>query len=329
MHLKKLGTLVFMAVGAFAIAIPAFPEATNEQGQGHAIVTVLPANGGNSSVNILQRNLQVKVNGKDASIIGWKPLRGADSNLELVILIDGSARASLGRQLDDIAGFIQSLPSNVKVAVSYMNAGRAVMAGPLSADHAEVIRQLRIPGGVVGSNASPYFCLSDLARKWPSKDRSARREVVLITNGVDNYYTGYNPDDPYLKAAIHDSVRAGLVVYSIYAPVRGRRSNTGYQLFVGQSMLADVTQATGGYSYWDGSTREPVSFRPYLENIAWRIQNQYQLSFQSPLKGKQELQNMNLKVGNREVEVFAPRRVLVTHSGSEKTKGGDTPEDLL
>jgi hypothetical protein len=317
MCLKKLGMGFYIAVAALAITLPAFPEATNEQGQGHAIVTVLPANDKNASVDILQRNLQVKVNGKAVSITNWKPLRGANSDLELVILIDGSASSSLGRQLDDISQFIQSLPANVKVAVSYMNAGRAVFTGPLSANHAEVARNLRIPGGVVGSNASPYFCLSDLARKWPSTDHSARREVVLITNGVDNYYQGFDPEDPYLKTAIHDSVRAGLVVYSIYTPNRGRRSNTKYQSFVGQSLLVEVTRATGGYSYWDGTNREPVSFRPYFDDIAWRLQNQYQLSFQSHLEGKPALRNMNLKVNNEEVEVFAPRRVFVMRSIAE------------
>jgi len=317
MHLKKLEMAVCIAVGALAMALPVFSEQTNDRGQGHAIVTVLPATGRNASVNLLQENLQLEVNGKKASITHWKPLPWTTGNLELVILIDGSSRATLGRQLDDISEFIRDLPANVKVAVGYMEAGRAVMAAPLSTDHAEVAGKLGIPGGVVGANASPYFCLSDLARKWPSEDLSARREVVLITNGVDNYYEGYNTEDPYLKSAIRDSVRARLVIYSIYMPNRGRGANSGYRNFEGQSMLADVTRATGGYSYWDGTGREPVSFRPYLNDIAWRLQNQYQLSFQSRLTGKPELQNLKLKVENQEVEVVAPRRVLVAQQGEE------------
>ena len=315
MHLKKLGMAVCITVGALALALPALCEGTNGSGQGHAIVTVLPATGRNASVNILQENLQLEVNGRKAGITHWKPLPWTTGNLELVILIDGSSRASLGQHFDAISEFIRSLPAGVKVAVGYMQAGSAVMAEPLSTDHAEVARNLRIPGGVLGANASPYFCLSDLARKWPSKDRAARREVVLITDGVDNYYEGYNTDDPYLKAAIRDSVRARLVVYSIYMPNRG--INRRYQNFEGQSMLWDVTRATGGYSYWDGTGRDPVSFRPYLDDIAWRLQNQYQLSFQSRLAGKPELQNMKLKADNQEVEVVAPHRVFVTHPGKE------------
>jgi hypothetical protein len=317
MYLKKLAIAVFMTVGALAMTMPAFPEATNDQGQGRAIVTILPAKDGKAPINILQENLEVKMNGKESSITGWTPLRGLNRNMELVILIDNSAHASLGLQFDDIAGFIQSLPANVKVAVSYMDAGRAVLTGPLSPDRAQAVDELHIPGGAVGSNASPYLCLSDLAKNWPSKDHSAQREVIMITDGVDNYYPGFDPEDPYLRASIHDSFRAGLVVYSIYTPLRGRRNNADFQSYVGQSLLTEVTTATGGYSYWDGSNSGPVSFRPYFDNIAWRLQNQYQLNFQSRLKGKPEIQRMNLKVVDQEVAVFAPQKVFVTHPSAE------------
>jgi hypothetical protein len=136
MYLKKLAVAVFMTVGALAMTMPAFPEATNDQGQGRAIVTILPAKDGKAPIDILQGNLEVKMNGKESNITGWMPLRGLNRNMELVILIDNSAHASLGLQFDDIAGFIQSLPANVKVAVSYMDAGRAVLTGPLSAERA-------------------------------------------------------------------------------------------------------------------------------------------------------------------------------------------------
>ena len=90
-----------------------------------------------------------------------------------------------------------------------MQNGQAVFTGGFTADHAQALRGLHLSGGTPGSSASPYFCLSDLAKHWPSKDRSARREVVMISDGVDPYYMEYDPDEPYLKAAIYDSVRAG------------------------------------------------------------------------------------------------------------------------
>jgi hypothetical protein len=313
MQLRKLLMTACMTVGAFALILPAFGETPDNTGQGRAIVTVLPARNGNPATGILQENLQVKLNGKEPGIVGWTPLRGTDGSLELVVLIDSSANTGIALQFDDIIGFIRGLPADAKVAVGTMDAGRAVLEGPLSSDHTRAIGELRVPNGVAGSNSSPYLCLSNLARNWPSADRRARREVILITDGVDNFYPGLDLENPYLQASIRDSIRAGLVIYSIYMPNRGR---TGQSL-VGQSLLAKVTAITGGYTYWDGTDRNPVSFRPYFDDIALRLQNQYLLRVQSALKGKSEIQNMSLKVIGRESEIFAPQRVNISYPETE------------
>ena len=93
-----------------------------------------------------------------------------------------------------------------------MQNGRAVFSGPLTPNHATAAQQLHLPLGAPGADASPYFCLSDLAKRWPSNDRAARREVIMITDGVDYYHLQYDPEDPYVQAAIQDLVRANLVV---------------------------------------------------------------------------------------------------------------------
>lgn len=317
MKLRKLLGIICITVGALALMAQTTAEAFDNMGQGQAIVTVLPLENKAAPENISKDHLQVKVNGKETGIVSWTPFRGLNSDLELVILIDDSAQAGIGLQVDDIAGFIQNLPDRVKVAVGYMNAGRAVLGKPLSTDRSQAVEELRIPAGVAGSNASPYFCLSDLAQNWPSDDLRARREVILITDGVDNYYPGYSSENPYLKASISDSIRANLVVYSIYMPNRGQSDKSGYMIDAGQSALTDVTSATGGYTYWDGSDRNPVSLNPYLDDIAQRLQNQYQLRFQSRIKGNSELQSMSLKVAYDGVEVFAPQRVNVSFPDSE------------
>ena len=102
---------------------------------------------------------------------------------------------------------------------------------------ADVLKGLHLSSGIPGSNASPYFCLSDLAKNWPSHDRTARREVLMVTDGVDNYNRQYDPEDPYVMSAINDSVRAGLVVFSIYWKDMGRANNTWYETNAGQNLL--------------------------------------------------------------------------------------------
>ncbi len=312
--MKTLGMAMLMAAGAAILSAPASPEPL--QGQGQAVVTVLPKKNLEAPVNITAQDLQVRVNGKDSNVTNWVALRGENSDLEIVVLIDGSARTSLGQQLNDIANFIDSLPPNVKVGVGYMENGRAAMAGPLSADHPQVAHELHLPAGFPGSTGSPYFCLSDLAHHWPSSDHAARHEVVMITDGVDNYDRRYDPEDPYVQAAVHDVVQAGIVVYTIYWRDEGRLDRTFYGAFDGQSLLSQVTQATGGANYWVG-TGDPVSFQPYFEDISLRLQNQYRLSFDSGLKGKPQVETMNLKVAGPASKIYAPQQVYVTHPAGE------------
>jgi hypothetical protein len=308
--MKKLGMALCTALGMATMMMPAFPQTAAEQGKEQAIVTVLPQNEKAKYVDISAQDLDLRINGKDADITDWVSLQGPLDKLELVVLIDDSARVSLGRQLGEIADFIQRLPVDTKAAVGYMSAGRAVIAGPLSLNHAGVAGELRLPGGTPGSNASPYFCLSDLAKHWPSADQSARREVVLISDGVDRYFERYDPEDPYVKTSIDDSIRAGLVVYSVYWRGQGRTDNFGLSSLSGQSLLEEVTRATGGASYYNG-TGEPVTLTPYFKDIVWRLQNQYRLEFRSRSKGKTEIRRMTLNTRNPAAKLMAPQRVLI------------------
>jgi hypothetical protein len=217
--------------------------------------------------------------------------------------------------LTEIESFVNEMPKNTKIAIAYMDNGRAVFTGPLSSDPEQVLNGLHLPGGAPGQNGSPYFCLSDLAKHWPAQDRTARREVVMITDGVDYYNLRYDPEDPYVQAAIEDSVRSGLVVYSIYWTNQGRIDRSGYENAAGQNLLLEVTQATGGNSYWEG-TGNPVTFEPYFRDLRQRFVNQYRLSFSAGLKGKPEMQTMNLKVGGLSAKIYAPQQVFVNHAGT-------------
>jgi hypothetical protein len=308
-----------LCVAAFALlgAAPTFCQSENNQGQGQAVVTVLPKHEGEVPSSVANQDLAVKLNGKNAKVTKWTSLQGPENRLELVVLIDGSARNSLGSQLEDIAHFINSLPPNTKAAIAYMENGNSVFATPLSANHAQVLSALHLPGGSRGSDASPYFCLSDLAKRWPSGDREARREVVMVTDGVDNYQREYDPEDPYVQAAIRDSVRARMVIYSIYWQNQGRADNTVYANNTGQNLLGQVTQATGGKSFWQGMGN-PVSFGPFLDELTRRLRNQYELGFIGRLDGKAEIENLKLKLSAPGTEIDTPQQVFVYPVGSEQ-----------
>ena len=301
----KFRNAALLAVALAAAAPLAFSQNEN-QGQGQAIVTILPKKSDVATTDVSQQSLQVTVNGKQSQISAWQPLHGAQSPVELVVLIDDGARASLGREFDEIRQFVSGLPPNVKVALAYMQNGRAALAGPLSADHAKVIRQLQLPAGVPGQSASPYFCLSDLARRWPSSDTTARREVIMITDGVDYYHLQYDPEDPYVQSAVQDALRAHLVVSSIYWHNAGRLDRTPYENNAGQNLLLQVAQATGGNSYWIGMGN-PVSLSPFFDDFSRRLNNQYELGFSAPLPGRPELANLKVKINAPDVKVTAPQ----------------------
>jgi hypothetical protein len=293
---------------AALLAVPAFAQSEN-QTQGQAVVTVLPDKNA-PAPNVSQQNLQVKVNGKEATITNWQPLRGQNDRLEVVLMLDGGARTSLSTQFGDIKNFINSLPPDAKATMAYMEYGAARLVSPLTTDRNAVLKGLRVPSGIPGENASAYMCLSDLARHWPSQDRGARRIVVMITDGVDYYNPHYDPQDPYMEAAVTDSVRSGLVVYSIYWQNTGRFDRSWYANNAGQNLLFQVTQATGGESYWQGMGN-PVSFAPYFKDLDRRLQNQYEVAFTAPV-AKPGVGSMKVKVSGAKVN--APQQVYVGRS---------------
>ena len=306
MNLLRFTKLTAGIAGLALLAAPVFGQSEN-QTQGQAVVTVMPDKNA-AAPNFSPQDLQVKVNGKEATITNFQPLRGNNDQLEVVLMLDGGARASLSTQFGDIKNFVNSLPSNAKVTLAYMEFGTARLVSPLTTDRNAALKGLRITSGIPGENASAYVCLSDLAKHWPSQDRSARRIVVMITDGVDYYDAHYDPQDPYMEAAVSDSVRAGLVVYSIYWQNAGRFDRTWYANNAGQNLLSQVTEATGGESYWQGMGN-PVSFAPYFKDLDRRLQNQYEIAFTAPVS-KPGVGSMKVKVNNG-AKVDAPQQVYV------------------
>jgi hypothetical protein len=314
MRMQKFQAAALFAATSLLLVSSPFASAQKQEVAGSTVITILPEN--EAPGGIPQDALHLKLDGRQSAITGFTPLRDPQSKVEMVVLIDDGARSSLGLQLNDVAKFIQSQRPDTKVAVAYMMNGRAVLSGPLTTDHDSVLRGLHLTmaGGEAGISASPYFCLSDLAKNWPSNDARVRREVVMITDGVDYYDMHYDPADPYVQTALDDAVRGRLIVYSIYWRSADRFDRTNYGASDGQNLLAQVTQGTGGVSYWMG-TGNPVSLVPYFEDISRRLENQYELDFMTAVGNKPEMQSIKLSV-SAHAKVSAPLQVYV-HTGVE------------
>ena len=277
-----------LVLGVLACALPSVAQ-QGDTVAAQTVVTVVPKGG--EAPDLHQQNLKVWADGKESEVTQWQPLRGDLSGLEFVVLIDGSARSSIGLQLNDLSKFIQSMPPTALVGVAYMQNGRAAFAQNPTADHALAAKALRLTSGPPGSNASPYFCLSDLAKHWPSEDPKNRREVLLVTDGIDRYNLRYDPEDPYLQAAITDSQKAGLIVYSIYFRDTGGLDNSGYETNAGQSLLTQVYRPQEANS--TGKASAIRQFQPYLEDLSKRLENQYELAARS--KSKQEFVDLKVR----------------------------------
>jgi len=251
--------------------------------------------------------LNLQVNGRDTPINSLT--HAGSGNVELAILIDDGLRTSFAQQLREMSSFINSLPRNVKVLVGYMQNGTVRSPGHFTADHQEVSNQLRITTSVPGSSASPYFCLSDFVKKWPSQQPAARF-VLMITNGVDPYNgrpSMMNQNSPYVDTAQNDAQRAGVAVYSIYFPNAGFRGGQGS--FSGQSYLQQVGEATGGMLFNNGSI-PPVSIAPYLEQFGRAINTSYELGFRANAGNKRDtLTRIRVRSNQPGVKVRAPAAV--------------------
>jgi hypothetical protein len=113
-----------------------------------------------------------------------------------------------------------------------------------------------------------------ITRKWPAAN--ARREVLLISSGIDPWYPA-DPQNIYLQKAIADAQRGGVLVHTIYYGQAGHRGHSYWQINWGQNYLSQLADETGGEAYWQGFS-SPVSLDPFLKDFEMRLQHQYLLT---------------------------------------------------
>jgi hypothetical protein len=251
--------------------------------------------------------------GKDRDqVTDWVPAQLDHAGLELFILIDDSSSPAVDSQLGDIKNFISTQPATAKIGVAYMQNGTARIEQNLTSDHALAAKALRLPLGIGGADAGPYFSLSDLVKRWPEDGN--RHEVLMISSGIDLYYGAGDMLDPYLAAAIEDSQRAGVIVSAIYAPGAGHLGHSYWLNYWGQMYLAQLAEETGGESYYIGFTGPAVDFTPYLKDLANRLTHQYLLTFLAKPQKKSGMQPVKLRTELHNVDLVSADRVYVPAS---------------
>ena len=299
--------LAIMMATLFVSAAPSNAQQSN----GPSVHMVVTAEGrhGQAPPVVDRDNVLVYQNKVRDRVTSWVPATGDHAQLELFVLLDDSSSTSLGSQLGDIQAFINAQPATTKVGVAYMQNGTAQIVQNLTTDHAQAGKSLRLPLGVFGVNASPYFSLSDLIKKWPSS--AARREIVMVTDGIDPYYGMPDLADPYLNQAIADAQHAGIVVYGIYNPGAGHFGHSYWQSYWGQLYLSRLTDETGGESYYIGFSGPAVAFKPFLDSVEKHLKNQYLLEFNAQPVKKSGLQRVRIMSERTDYDLVAADHVYV------------------
>jgi hypothetical protein len=294
------------AMSLTAMALAALPLAAQEiPTEGPAQTSALISARGKNDVPLDAGQLKLQVNGHDAPISSLTPI--VPSRAEIAILIDDGLRGSFGLQIKDMQNFIDQLPAGTPVFVGYMENGSVRTAQPFTQDHMAAIHAIRVPMSAPGISASPYFCLSEFVKHWPS-DHRAPRFVLMLTNGVDPYNGStsmMNQDSPYVQTAQDDAQRAGVAVYSIFYNDAGMRRGS----FSGQSYLQQVASATGGQLLSGGIA--PVDLAPYLRDFSKYIRESYTVNFLASATRERGNSLVPIKVKTTQpgMKIYAPEAV--------------------
>ena len=304
-----LNTILGLAV-CVSFAGRVCAQDTGKQGVATHVLVTAEARHGSNVPEITRSDVMVFEGHDRDQVVDWVPLQGEHAGLELFILLDDGSGINLGTQLEGLRKFITAQPTSTKIGVAYMQDGRGKVEQSPTADHALAAKALRLPLGVGGINASPYIALSDLIKHWP--ESSARREILLVSDGIDPYYDSADLEDPYLSTAIDDALRAGIVVYDIYTPGVGHFAHSYWQSYWGQMYLSRVAEETGGEAYYIGFTGAPPSFDPYLEDMGRHLDHQYLLTFSAKPRKKSGWQKIKVTTELSNAELVAAHKVYVS-----------------
>jgi VWFA-related protein len=232
--------------------------------------------------------------------------------LALMILIDDSVDSSIANNWNDLKEFINAQSPSTVVGVGYIRNNTTMVAQDFTSDHALAAKALRIPLGVGALGSSPYLATMDMLKRWPNT--GVRRSILLISSGIDYFRGGgYGMFSPDLDSLISRAERQNTNIWSIYYPSSGHRGRGFYQLNQSQNNLDKLSEDTGAESFYLG-TGMPVNLKPYFDEVAQHLNNQYLLSFAGTGGAKGKYQSMKVKTEVPDVELLTPAAVYLPPS---------------
>jgi hypothetical protein len=265
-NLKRIS----LVAGAFALAIGFSASSALSEAQGTTTTVTAVGKKDMSAPVVRKEDVQFFLNKERTQVANWQ--RG--EKLYLAVLIDDSLDSTVASQWSDLKEFFNAQPQTTYISVAYARNGSAMLAQDFTNDHELAAKALRLPTGTEAFS-SPYFALQDLMKRWPTS--ADRRSILLISSGID-YFHGNFPTSPDLDITIEHAQKQNINVWSIYFPDEGHRARGLFRVERAQSDLSRLSDETGGESFYLASSA-PVTFKPYLDELATHLSNQYLLSF--------------------------------------------------
>jgi hypothetical protein len=306
-HLKTL-VLLLLAMLSLCTArasAAASPQAGTSNVPVTTVVTVLGPNF-TPPPALGKDDIVVRTGNRREDVVAWDPAQGEKAPLQLAIVID--ELSNIGNQLDDIRHFIEAQSKDTSVGLFYATNGITQAVAGFSTDHGSIVSKVRVTTGFPGASTSIYLSLMDVMKKWPATN--GRREILVIADGIDRFRG--DPDSPDVAMTIERAQKAGIMIHTLYARGSGRESRNLFRSNYGQSNLAQMTDETGGESFFQGLDT-PIAFKPFLDQLDMVLHNQYFLTFTTPRSQKKggELRGFRVSTEQRNAEISHARYVWV------------------
>ncbi len=249
--------------------------------------------------------LTVREDGDEQKILSIRAY-GTETPISVAILIQDDVVASINNEIKPLGEFIRRLPRGSRVMIGYIRSGSLQVRQRFTADLERAAEALRFPiGSATAAPYNPYVEIIEGLKRFEAMPKG-RRAMLVVSDGVD-ISRGFDSSSPSqsidLQRAVKEAQRQAVAVYSFYAPSVTSVNN---QRLVsnGQGSLELLAEETGGRAFFQG-TGAPVSFDPYLKELAGTFTRQIALTYLSthPEKG---FHRIEVKSGSKDVEIEHP-----------------------
>jgi hypothetical protein len=302
--MKKANRIVWM-IGALVLVSGLLVASATTAEVGTVNLTVTAVGKKNTSPPVVTKDdVQFYVNKERTQVADWKH----GGKLYLAVLIDDSLDNDIASQWSDLKAFLAAQPDNTYISVAYARNGAVLLAQDFTNDHELAAKALRLPLGSGGAFTSPYLALLDLMKRWPTS--ADRHSILLFSSGIDYFRGDFWIKPPDLDSTISQAQKQNINIWTIYAPDAGHRARGFFLVSRAQSYLSELSDQTGAESFYLG-LGEPVTLKPYFDELSTHLSNQYLLTFNASGDAKGRFERVRVATELPHVELSAASQVFL------------------